>query len=200
MIMERIIFSSVFVIGCILQLLIRLRYISVSRKSGALKRKLLFFDLFLVSLSVIGFYILPLISIGTPWLDAFNYRLPLVISIIFGTLYIFGLFIFYKAHTDLGKYWWMGYELSYEKELVTEGIYAWIRHPMYVGFFLIGCGNVFILHNWIAGFSHLVTFFPLYLYHVPREERHLKEQFGEAFSHYREYTGKVFPARRKAGR
>ena len=197
--METIIFKVVFLVGVAVALAIRLFYYKVTKKAGLPKRKLNLLDTVIVGISVTGFYILPIIYCLTPWLNSFNYNLPLAISIIFGTSYVFGIFVFYKAHHDLGKYWWMGYELTQHKELVTQGIYAWIRHPMYAGFFLIGLGNIFILQNWIAGFSHLVTLLPLYLLHVPLEERHLKSHFGEAFNHYKRYTGKIFPGRRNAG-
>ncbi len=197
--MEKAIFKVVFVLGVVIQLFIRLRYLKVSRTAHIPRREHSIVDFIFVILSVSGFFIIPVIYVFTKWLDEFNYNLPLAVSIIFGLSYLFGILLFYKAHNDLGKYWWMGYELSYEKELVTDGIYAWIRHPMYAGLFLIGVGNIFILQNWIAGFTHIIVLVPIYFFHVPREERHLKEHFGDAYKYYKKYTGKIFPGRRKAG-
>ena len=34
-------------------------------------------------------------------------------------------------------------------ELVTNGIYAWLRHPSYIGFFWWGLGTLLILGNWL---------------------------------------------------
>jgi protein-S-isoprenylcysteine O-methyltransferase Ste14 len=49
------------------------------------------------------------------------------------------------------------------------------------------------LHNWIAGWSHLAGFLPLYLFRVPREEQMMREQFGKAYQAYMAETGRVIP-------
>jgi protein-S-isoprenylcysteine O-methyltransferase Ste14 len=39
----------------------------------------------------------------------------------------------------------------------------------------------------------LVTMLPLYLVRVPREERMLLEQFGDAYRDYMQRTGRIIP-------
>ncbi len=198
--MERIFFYSFFGLGLVFQLLYRIKYFRVARKSDFPFRKMNFVDIIIVLWSVLGFYIIPVLHIATPVFEPLNFQLPLAVAVIFSMFYPAGVFLFYKSHSDLRKYWWMGYEISLDKELVSEGVYAWIRHPMYAGLFLIAVGTVFILQNWIAGFSSLIGFVPLYFFHIPAEDRHLAKHFGDAFSHYRTYTGKLFPGRRRPGR
>ncbi|HPE86103.1 MAG: isoprenylcysteine carboxylmethyltransferase family protein [Bacteroidales bacterium] len=197
--MEQLIFKTVFLIGVVLQFVIRLRYNKVSRKSQLPVRASNPVEFIFSVWAFSGFYIIPFLYIFTPLFRCCNYGLPLGLSLPMSLFYPFGVWLFYKSHHDLGKYWWMGHEHSYNDELVTQGIFAWVRHPMYTGFFLIGIGNIFLLQNYFAGFSTLVGLIPLLFLHQPCEDRHLAKHFGEAFKHYRSFTGKFFPGRRKAG-
>lgn len=197
--MERFILYGIFCLGCLLQWIIRLKYSKIKKRVHQPVLNLSFLDYLLIIFSIFGFYILPLYFIFFNGFPGLNFHIPLVITIIFSLPYVFGIWLFVKAHKDLGKYWWMGYELSNKQELVTEGVYAWIRHPMYASFILMGIGNVFLLQNWIVSFSHLLVLLPLYIIHVPKEERQLLAIFGEAFHHYKQYTGKIFPNRHKSG-
>ena len=76
-----------------------------------------------------------------------------------------------------------------------SGVYARIRHPIYAGAWLWALAHVLLLHNWIAGWSSLITFAILYVVRVPREERMMLERFGDAYRSYIERTGRVLPRR-----
>lgn len=78
------------------------------------------------------------------------------------------------------------------KGLVTDGIYAYIRHPQYVGLFLIMLG-------WLVHWPTLLTLilFPLllgvYIWLAVREEADLEAQFGAAYLRYKARTPRFFP-------
>lgn len=70
--------------------------------------------------------------------------------------------------------------------LVTEGIYASTRNPMYLGFF-------FLLTGWVIHLGCPANFItlPALVWYLTRfqilpEERILEEKFGEAYSAYRQ--------------
>jgi protein-S-isoprenylcysteine O-methyltransferase Ste14 len=72
--------------------------------------------------------------------------------------------------------------------LVTDGIFGWLRNPMYVGATLFLAGlSIMLASDWMlvmaVGFV-LVIHFGV----VKREERYLEAKFGEP---YRQYMGKV---------
>ena len=69
--------------------------------------------------------------------------------------------------------------------LVTSGIYAWTRNPIYLGLFILYLGiGVAVRSPWI-----LALFVPIALTIrfgvIAREERYLAEQFGEAYQAYK---------------
>lgn len=84
--------------------------------------------------------------------------------------------------------------------LVTSGPYAYSRHPIYLGNFLIGLGMVVL--------SEALAFIPAFLilfafqYHIiiSEEERFLRERFSEEFDRYRAQVPKYFPVRVYMGR
>jgi methanethiol S-methyltransferase len=79
-----------------------------------------------------------------------------------------------------------------EGELVTNGIYAHIRHPQYTGFLLITLGMMF---DWLA--LPLLIMWPLllYIYYqlARREERDMETEFGDAYRIYKAHTGMFLP-------
>ena len=66
-------------------------------------------------------------------------------------------------------------------------------HPMYASQWLWSVAQPLLLQNWIAGWSGLLLFLPLYLSRVPREEQMMLVQFGEAYRAYMRRTGRVIP-------
>lgn len=72
--------------------------------------------------------------------------------------------------------------------LLTSGPYSFSRNPMYLGWGLIHLGIAFLLNTvWLVG-TLVLAFAFIHFFEIPKEERRLEEQFGEA---YREYRRKV---------
>lgn len=109
----------------------------------------------------------------------------------FGTLLMItgaGLVIagWYLIH----KHYWSKEEGT--GELVTSGIYAYIRHPQYTGFMLITLG---MIADWAT--LPLLIMWPIlaiiYYRLARQEEQMMIEEFGEAYIVYRERTGMFLP-------
>jgi hypothetical protein len=62
-----------------------------------------------------------------------------------------------------------------DHKLITNGVYARIRHPMYTAFWLWAIAQALLLPNWIAGLSGLIGFGTLYLLRVGPEEEMMLE-------------------------
>ena len=76
--------------------------------------------------------------------------------------------------------------------LVTDGIYRYIRHPQYTGFFLIIFG--WILH-WptLLGLVFLPILIGIYYWLARKEERQLEQIFGSDYIEYKKGTPGFFP-------
>lgn len=76
--------------------------------------------------------------------------------------------------------------------LVTNGIYAIIRHPSYLGLLLNSLGWALAFRSWIGVIITAVTLVPL-LARINAEERLLRSQFGEEYDAYRARTSRLIP-------
>jgi protein-S-isoprenylcysteine O-methyltransferase Ste14 len=79
--------------------------------------------------------------------------------------------------------WAAGY-LEKGRSLATGGPYHYLRNPLYLGSFFLGGGFALAGASWALGISFLVLFFGIYGTVMRREERFLREQFGEDFDRY----------------
>lgn len=103
------------------------------------------------------------------------------------------LWLFYRTHHDLGRNWSVSLDLRESHTLVTSGVYAYVRHPMYTGFWLMGLGQALLLPNWVAGPAGLVGFGLLFFGRVKREEEMMISGFGEEYRAYMQRTARVVP-------
>ncbi|NIV39575.1 MAG: DUF1295 domain-containing protein [Anaerolineae bacterium] len=80
-----------------------------------------------------------------------------------------------------------------DQEVITTGVYRFVRHPIYAGLWLWACAQLLLIHNWVEGFAFLVLYVPLYLIRVPREEAMMVQQFGDEYRRYLESTPALIP-------
>jgi protein-S-isoprenylcysteine O-methyltransferase Ste14 len=77
--------------------------------------------------------------------------------------------------------------------VVKTGPYRFVRHPMYVAFFLLGFAILFMTANWFMGGGFLLTVLFVVVFRTPIEERKLEEAYGEEYRAYKNKTGALFP-------
>ena len=147
----------------------------------------------LLVLVAVGNFILPVLYLFTPFLAFADYRLPGFVPWCGSATMLAALWLFWRSHSDLGLNWSAFLEMRKDHQLIRQGVYREIRHPMYVSIFLFGVAQALMLQNWVAGLSGLVTFVPLYFVRTPREEQMMREWFGEEYQDYVRQTGRVIP-------
>jgi protein-S-isoprenylcysteine O-methyltransferase Ste14 len=118
---------------------------------------------------------------------------PLWLGILGIVVFIFALWLLWRAHHDLGKNWSSTVQIRSEQALVTQGIYHYLRHPIYSAHILWGLAQALMLPNWLAGWGGLLFIIPVFLIRIPNEEKTMVDQFGEAYVQYMEKVGGVFP-------
>lgn len=142
-----------------------------------------------------GMQVLPLVYIFSSRLNLADYRLPAWAGWL-GTLIMAGaLWLLWRAHRDLASNWSPNLELQKQHRLVTTGVYARLRHPIYAAVWLWCIAQPLLIQNWIAGGAGLVTFGLVYLTRVPREEKMMLDQFGGEYAEYMEKVGGIIPRR-----
>jgi protein-S-isoprenylcysteine O-methyltransferase Ste14 len=108
-------------------------------------------------------------------------------------LMLAGAWLFWHSHHTIGHYWNIRIQLKKSHQLVTNGPYAWIRHPLYTALFLGYAGTLLALQSWL-----LAAWFPVfvasYLIFAMEEEKVMARAFGAAYRAYRSRTGMFLPA------
>jgi protein-S-isoprenylcysteine O-methyltransferase Ste14 len=79
-----------------------------------------------------------------------------------------------------------------EHKLVTNGIYRWIRHPLYTvgSSFIVALG--LMADNWFIAVLGVLAFIGMAI-RTPKEEANLIEKFGDAYRDYMKTTGAFLP-------
>jgi len=80
-----------------------------------------------------------------------------------------------------------------DHELVMEGPYRWIRHPLYTVGFLFLTGATLITASWYIGLFFFALFLFIRFMVIPCEEEQLLNKFGEAYQSYQNSTGCLMP-------
>lgn len=84
----------------------------------------------LVGLNFIGMMLLPLITVFTPFLDAYTVPVPDPVRFAFLIITTFNIWLFAMIHRDLGGNWSPILEVKKGHHLVKTGAYKRIRHPI----------------------------------------------------------------------
>ena len=78
-------------------------------------------------------------------------------------------------------------------QLMTSGIYAWVRHPVYSSFLLLNCGLLLIQANWWLLTLPFIYWAALTILMKRTEERWLENEFGEEYTQYAARVNRIFP-------
>ena len=186
------IFEAVFVVGFIIGLVIRKIYTARCGKSRAIRKYKSLVEIILLSAAGIAM-ILPFISIFTSWLDFADYHLPVWLGWIGTAVFAMALLLLWRSHADLGKNFSPILQIRQQHSLITNGVYRYIRHPMYAAHLLWAIAQGLLLQNWLAGWAFLVVSMPLYIIRIPKEEQLMIEQFNEQYRRYISRTGRLIP-------
>lgn len=111
-----------------------------------------------------------------------------VLLLMGGAVALFGL-----SSTELGKNWSIEARTLDDHQLVCSGVYACVRHPIYLAMLLFMLGLAVSLGHLVQ----LIVAIPVFLVgtkmRTDAEERLLEQSFGNAFVRYRDSTPALFP-------
>ncbi|MGR6430665.1 protein-S-isoprenylcysteine O-methyltransferase [Rhizobium sp. PAMB 3174] len=150
-------------------------------------------DISLLGLCVVGLLVMPVlwrVGIFHHMADHRQSVWSIAAGIVTGITF---LWLFRRSHKDLGRNWSVTLEIREGHRLVTNGVYAYLRHPMYASFFLWGITQALLIPNWIAGLSGLAAILCLYAERQGREEAMMRATFGAEYDAYCARTRRIVP-------
>jgi protein-S-isoprenylcysteine O-methyltransferase Ste14 len=180
-----------------LEIVIRAPYALKRRKMERVELRMTASEAIALVVLSLGSFVIPLVYAVTSLLSFADYDISAQASTALGVAglvpLVAALWVFWRAHHDLGAFWSPSLEIGANHELVTDGVYASIRHPMYASFLLWGLAQPMLLQNWIAGPAGLVVFGVLLFARMPQEEAMMLDHFGDNYRAYSDRTGRVIP-------
>jgi protein-S-isoprenylcysteine O-methyltransferase Ste14 len=147
----------------------------------------------LLSISYSGLFVVPVIYVTAGQPRFAEYPFNSTAAWLGAVVFALSLWLFYRTHRDLGRFWSMALEVRQTHQLVTSGVYSYVRHPMYSAFFLWALAQALLLPNWIAGPAGIVGFGTLFCFRIRREERMMEAKFGDAYREYAARTPRLVP-------
>jgi protein-S-isoprenylcysteine O-methyltransferase Ste14 len=105
---------------------------------------------------------------------------------------LLGMVIRFVAIATLKKNFSGRLRIRADHNLVTNGIYHWIRHPAYLGAILFFLGFPIIVSS-VLGFLVMFFIVPLVLRRIRDEERMLIERFGSEYEEYIKQSKMLIP-------
>jgi len=107
-------------------------------------------------------------------------------------LTLLGVLVMIWARTHLGRNWSSVAAVKADHELITDGPYRWMRHPIYAGMLLAFIGTAVAIGQWrgvLAVSLALVAF----LQRIVLEDRFMREQFGSVYESYAQRVHALVP-------
>jgi len=96
------------------------------------------------------------------------------------------------ARRTINTNWSAMVALKEDHELVREGPYAIVRHPIYTGLLLSATGTAIVLGE-VRGAACVVLMAAAFLWKISLEECLMRKQFSEAYPAYESRVKRLFP-------
>jgi protein-S-isoprenylcysteine O-methyltransferase Ste14 len=104
-----------------------------------------------------------------------------------------GLVVRYWAARTLGEFYTRTLQIVEGQKIIKQAPYNLIRHPGYLGTFLMEIGAGLAVKNWLVLLVILIIGIMSRIYRISAEEKMLEERFGQQYKIYSEKTWKLFP-------
>lgn len=137
--------------------------------------------------------LLPFVSIFSDWIAFSDYPSIAGLQIVGTLVFVVGLWVLQCSHMNLGQNFSPSLFIRDQHQLVTDGIYRRIRHPMYLSFMMWAVGQALLISNWLAGPLGIVAFVLIYCFRIEREEQQLLDTFGNRYREYQQQSGRLLP-------
>lgn len=107
-------------------------------------------------------------------------------------LILLSICINFVSRRDLARYWTLFSTTGKEQKLVKTGIYAKVRHPIYLSGLILSLGFTLIAGN-LYGLLFFILSLVAFVTRIKKEERELITKFGEEYKEYAKETSLLKP-------
>ncbi len=134
------------------------------------------------------------------WLSIYDYNSPLFRTINFSIFFesagflLMLLAVGLNIHASglLGRFY-DRLAISENHELIKEGVYKYVRHPIYTSYFFLFLGTCLFYSSLLGSALLIFCFFLGYMNRIKLEESMLTERFGNEYKDYMEQTWRFIP-------
>ncbi|MFX0183297.1 MAG: methyltransferase family protein [Candidatus Hodarchaeota archaeon] len=106
---------------------------------------------------------------------------------------VVGGIVLLVSRFQIGRYGSGKIVIEDRHELITNGIYGYVRHPIYLGGLIGWTGLSMAFRGLVTSFLILVMYFLLFKSRMDLEEQILQESFGEEYISYVKRTKRLVP-------
>ena len=128
-------------------------------------------------------YVFKIGILNAPW--------TMVFRIVGAVLIALGLIIWYVGalRSDMD-------ESITENKLQTKGIYAWVRNPMYSGWWILMIGITLMWHNVWMLILPAINWCIMTISLINTEEKWLADLYGDEYAEYKKHVNRCIPWKR----
>ena len=108
-------------------------------------------------------------------------------------LYSIGITFRYVGTLTIGKYFTRGIEIETNHQLVSNGLYTYLRHPLYLGLFLLGVSTSFVYGNYLMIIVSMLLMGSTLNYRMVLEERAMERVIGKRYQEWKAKRYRFIP-------
>jgi len=140
-------------------------------------------DFLIPPFALLYFYVVFAAAFGLPTVSRQEFFHSGTVSWVGVLLCLVGLLLLFLSLVSFGKSFRVGIDQVQPDKLVTTGIFAFSRNPIYVAFGLVLLGQFLVFPNWIL-LVYMVAAIWLFHRQILREEEYLRSHYGQPYSEY----------------
>ncbi len=128
----------------------------------------------------------------------FDRRIILVLSEAVGLRWLgmalcaMGFALVFGSGVALGRQYSADVTIQTDHQLITKGVYRFIRHPRYLGVIALSIGVSCLFRSWI-GLIATIIFLVILLYRIRDEEAVMHQEFSGAWEEYCQHSWRLLP-------
>lgn len=125
-------------------------------------------------------------------INAVMFNSPLILQVLGSILVVIGLAGAIWARNTIGRNWSGHLDFKVNHELITNGPYHLVRHPIYTTILTMLIGTLLYSTSYFILGWFLIALI-VFLYRVHEEEKLMIDHFGERYQDYRKKTKALIP-------